>query len=1225
MHTLKGDSAACGLRELSELAHLFEDALTLESAAGHGALAEISFAAADVFAEMLAAYHKLRTDAHHPESAEKNQRADCNRACPSRRQASALGAKRDPAAIGLRLGIDVMAGLGELNQRSFPSKICAAALAIVTIEPEVGTENCHAQREPVPVEKTRLDLPAGLQAVQSRMMAKRTQDRFQTPAEVASALDPFVNPGDGFNSSRTELPGQTTSQSLPGAVRMPPTSSPGPCRWMRCLRKRLDARAKKKTSAFVIRLFCTWSRPMAISPDVRLAPAAAEPSNPITLPAKLAAPSTPATSSPPNPAPPNLGAKGGRPMSNLSNSNPFKLNSVALAGEPAKRAQVELVEQSAGSSLGSPANDAPSAKRSHGLAFILLFVVLACVGLGAYGYQQWLDRQKIYKAQEKEKRQQKLKELFAQGMAHSGKGEFDEAITAFTEFLELDEKSADEDSADEKNADRKNAYRERATAFNARHKFEKARNDAGEAIRLDPKDATAYRERGYALAHLDIYDKACIDFDEALRLKPDDALTIVYRGDAHFRQGELDKASADFTTALKFDSSSARIYYRRGQVKVRQGKLSEAENDYNQAIKADARFALAYCGLGDVQVIRGELAQALADFDKALKIDPLLAAAHSGKGDVFNRQGRWKEARAAFERAMELDAKLASPCAGLAQTLLEYSGREAEAVDMAEQALNLDRGLATAYAWFGAASAIVYPASAEEALAKCNKAVQMADWLADVHLCRGIAYTHMKEYARAQADFDQALERKLTLVHYARARLLLQQQQNDEALKECDKAFAAGLSFSGLFRLRAQAYTAKKLPEKAQEAYADAVKLDPDDVATYLERASVFQQLNQPDRAIADYTTVIAKDAKNFAARNSRGQIHAARRDFGRALTDFDDAIRLNARFLSPYFNRAQIYQEQKEPRKALAEFASVIGIDPKNFDAHLKRGEIHNSLGDYDSAIKDLDEAIGSRPKDVRPYRQRAIAYRHKKDYDRAIENWTKALSLVSPDDYLQLARDYTQRGSDFAQQSKFDKAIADYDSAMKSDPNNIDAYRNRADAHGNMMQPEKQKADVKIARLLELGLSKHEIEDGFESMFALSGWTAAATGFHIDVDKGVLSCPKFDPRLPKEPFEGSILTDKKFGDLVFRFDYKLEPAARIFVSVRGEKIQILDDYNLKRSHTRPAGEWNSSEIVVKGDEMKVTIERRHHKRVENGPRQQCPFGIHGGRQPGGVPPFAA
>jgi two-component system, chemotaxis family, sensor kinase CheA len=56
VHTLKGDSAACGLRELSELAHQFEDALSLEGTAAHAAVAEIAFASADVFAEMIAAY-----------------------------------------------------------------------------------------------------------------------------------------------------------------------------------------------------------------------------------------------------------------------------------------------------------------------------------------------------------------------------------------------------------------------------------------------------------------------------------------------------------------------------------------------------------------------------------------------------------------------------------------------------------------------------------------------------------------------------------------------------------------------------------------------------------------------------------------------------------------------------------------------------------------------------------------------------------------------------------------------------------------------------------------------------------------------------------------------------------------------------------------------------------------------------------------------------------------
>ena len=57
VHTLKGDSAACGFRELSELAHELEDVLTPELAQRHaGLIPEVVLAAADTFHEMLAAY-----------------------------------------------------------------------------------------------------------------------------------------------------------------------------------------------------------------------------------------------------------------------------------------------------------------------------------------------------------------------------------------------------------------------------------------------------------------------------------------------------------------------------------------------------------------------------------------------------------------------------------------------------------------------------------------------------------------------------------------------------------------------------------------------------------------------------------------------------------------------------------------------------------------------------------------------------------------------------------------------------------------------------------------------------------------------------------------------------------------------------------------------------------------------------------------------------------------
>ena len=56
VHTLKGDAAAVGYHELSELAHELEDALALETSEAPTSLAEVAFAAADTFSAMLTCY-----------------------------------------------------------------------------------------------------------------------------------------------------------------------------------------------------------------------------------------------------------------------------------------------------------------------------------------------------------------------------------------------------------------------------------------------------------------------------------------------------------------------------------------------------------------------------------------------------------------------------------------------------------------------------------------------------------------------------------------------------------------------------------------------------------------------------------------------------------------------------------------------------------------------------------------------------------------------------------------------------------------------------------------------------------------------------------------------------------------------------------------------------------------------------------------------------------------
>ena len=59
VHTLKGDSAACGFQALSEIAHELEDILSLKVAQSHGAkLAEVVLTAVDTFESLLGAYQK---------------------------------------------------------------------------------------------------------------------------------------------------------------------------------------------------------------------------------------------------------------------------------------------------------------------------------------------------------------------------------------------------------------------------------------------------------------------------------------------------------------------------------------------------------------------------------------------------------------------------------------------------------------------------------------------------------------------------------------------------------------------------------------------------------------------------------------------------------------------------------------------------------------------------------------------------------------------------------------------------------------------------------------------------------------------------------------------------------------------------------------------------------------------------------------------------------------
>jgi serine/threonine-protein kinase len=52
----------------------------------------------------------------------------------------------------------------------------------------------HQKQEPKPIESVRSNVPPGLSAILQKMMAKQPADRYQTPGDIAKALEPFCAP-----------------------------------------------------------------------------------------------------------------------------------------------------------------------------------------------------------------------------------------------------------------------------------------------------------------------------------------------------------------------------------------------------------------------------------------------------------------------------------------------------------------------------------------------------------------------------------------------------------------------------------------------------------------------------------------------------------------------------------------------------------------------------------------------------------------------------------------------------------------------------------------------------------------------------------------------------------------------------------------------------------------------------------------------------------------------
>jgi len=194
VHTLKGDSAACGYSEFSELAHQLEDVLRLEVAANsHGSLAEIVLIAADTFSSMLSAY---RNNLQPPASEELRHQIRSLTRKPKRGTRSKLQGRFAWSEYEQLAVADALRGGEKVYNVAFSIDVhCPMRGAAMQLIRNVLQE-CGRLLAIAPDHTT---LAANLDVVEAAVASEHPQDwlekKFRIPAVISQVLVVSVAPG----------------------------------------------------------------------------------------------------------------------------------------------------------------------------------------------------------------------------------------------------------------------------------------------------------------------------------------------------------------------------------------------------------------------------------------------------------------------------------------------------------------------------------------------------------------------------------------------------------------------------------------------------------------------------------------------------------------------------------------------------------------------------------------------------------------------------------------------------------------------------------------------------------------------------------------------------------------------------------------------------------------------------------------------------------------------
>jgi tetratricopeptide (TPR) repeat protein len=378
--------------------------------------------------------------------------------------------------------------------------------------------------------------------------------------------------------------------------------------------------------------------------------------------------------------------------------------------------------------------------------------------------------------------------------------------------------------------------------------------------------------------------------------------------------------------------------------------------------------------------------------ERALRAEQLqaaqtLAAAFPGNDDavyllglVHNDQGDSATAIKFWERALELDASRADANDSLGHALLlrdDYEKAEA----YFRRALELDPTLPTAN--FRLATTLVHQGKVREAAAILERASSLS---AEGHRLLGEAYQHLREFDKAKASFEKALQLKpdFAEAHYGLSRVLGPLGETEKSREQFEKFSALKAQANeAARRLRSnfdtlgntrrsvpqsftdvgRVYMTQRRAREAEEFWLKAVALDPTNTLCRLQLAVLYQQTAKHSESLRFYEEVARIDPNDGLVHLNMGRVALKLDRLDRAEQAFREVIRLEPARPEGHSALAQLYlQTNKDAVEAVRLAETAVRLEPEaKYFALL--GQARAGAGDRRGALAAIDRAIELQP----------------------------------------------------------------------------------------------------------------------------------------------------------------------------------------------------------------------------------------------------------------------